>query len=178
MRTKIKSIIGLKFNKLTIISEENKNCTCLCDCDNNTITNRYRILSGHTKSCGCLQKEMMRKRNNKNKGIQITKYGASFGSIRKVYRTKGQEYKLTDEELHKLITSNCYYCDAIPSNVMKDTRDKNRIPFTYNGIDRFDNTLGYVVNNCVTCCKRCNVAKNDMTYNDFIDLCKKIAEKH
>jgi hypothetical protein len=85
---------------------------------------------------------------------------------------------LTDDELHSLITSNCHYCGALPSNAMKDTRNKDKTPFIYNGIDRVDNTLGYTLLNSVSCCKRCNIAKNDMTYNDFINLCKRIANKH
>ena len=177
MRSKI-NIIGSKFNRLTITAQEKSMCTCICDCGKTTIVPRHRILSNHTKSCGCLQKDKLINRNNETKGIQVTKYGSCFGSIRKVYRTKGKTYDLTDDELYKLITSNCHYCDAIPSNVMKDTRDVNKIPFIYNGVDRVDNTLGYTLSNSVSCCKRCNIAKNDMKYSDFIDLCKRISDKH
>ena len=41
--------------------------------------------------------------------------------------------------------------------------------YTYNGIDRKDNNLGYEKANCVPCCKRCNQMKNDMTMDEFIN---------
>ncbi len=39
--------------------------------------------------------------------------------------------------------------------------------FVYNGIDRLDNALGYTLDNCVPCCKRCNQAKNNMGLKEF-----------
>ena len=39
--------------------------------------------------------------------------------------------------------------------------------FYYNGIDRIDNTKGYLSDNCVSCCSHCNTAKMQMTYEDF-----------
>jgi hypothetical protein len=172
------NLVGLKFSRLTVLSEDKDRCTCQCDCGKITITNRYRILSNHTRSCGCLQKEALINRNHKLVGVKTTKYGASFGAIRKTYRIKGKKYDLTDDQFHILITSNCHYCNASPSNIMKDVKNKNNVPFVYNGVDRVNNELGYSISNSVSCCKRCNIAKNDMSYSDFIDLCKKIANRH
>jgi 5-methylcytosine-specific restriction endonuclease McrA len=39
--------------------------------------------------------------------------------------------------------------------------------FIQSGIDRIDNTLGYNIENCVSCCKDCNRAKSDKTLNEF-----------
>ena len=46
--------------------------------------------------------------------------------------------------------------------------------FYYNGIDRKDNFLGYTLSNVVTCCKKCNFLKRDMSYIDFINYIKQI----
>ena len=66
---KFKDITGQKFGKLTVIKRiENKHTKanglqaqwlCKCDCGNETITITNRLLSGKTKSCGCLHKEVM-----------------------------------------------------------------------------------------------------------------------
>lgn len=37
----------------------------------------------------------------------------------------------------------------------------------YNGIDRIDNSKGYNLDNCVTCCTQCNTAKMQETEEDF-----------
>ncbi len=38
----------------------------------------------------------------------------------------------------------------------------------YNGIDRKNSTLGYTMDNCVTCCGSCNIMKNKFTEEEFI----------
>ena len=43
-----------------------------------------------------------------------------------------------------------------------------------NGVDRFDNDIGYTVENVNSCCGECNFMKNDMEYNDFLEQLKKI----
>jgi 5-methylcytosine-specific restriction endonuclease McrA len=39
--------------------------------------------------------------------------------------------------------------------------------YIYNGIDRIDNERGYLPDNAVPCCKRCNQAKADMAIDEF-----------
>ena len=43
-----------------------------------------------------------------------------------------------------------------------------------NGIDRFDNTLGYIESNCKSCCNTCNMMKNRFSYHDILDKFNKI----
>lgn len=45
-----------------------------------------------------------------------------------------------------------------------------------NGIDRKDSGRGYYQENCLPCCKICNVMKSTMSYNDFIEHCIKISK--
>ena len=37
------------------------------------------------------------------------------------------------------------------------------------GIDRIDNSIGYLEENCAPCCKYCNYMKKDMSEQDFLD---------
>ena len=58
----MKDLIGQKFNKLTVIEKvtDEKGKTkwrCKCDCGNEKIIRGDSLRSGHTKSCGCLQRE-------------------------------------------------------------------------------------------------------------------------
>lgn len=50
-------LIGQKFNRLTVIRREGKGWLCQCECGGTTITTTTHLKTGHTKSCGCLQKE-------------------------------------------------------------------------------------------------------------------------
>lgn len=82
------NIIGQKFGRLTAKKEVRKNgCIhfkCKCDCGKETTVNVYNLIRGCTKSCGCLQKESLKRQTNK---ITEDITGQVFGeltAIRKV----------------------------------------------------------------------------------------------
>lgn len=57
-------MIGQRYGRLVAIEEMQprkslKVFKCICDCGNIIITQRANLRSGHTKSCGCLKKEMI-----------------------------------------------------------------------------------------------------------------------
>lgn len=45
-----------------------------------------------------------------------------------------------------------------------------------NGVDRFDNEIGYTFHNSNACCGQCNIMKKEMDYSIFMDKLKKIHE--
>ncbi len=70
-------LIGQKFGRLTVISyagdsyigsDNNSKYVCICDCGNTTIVGANKLKSGHTRSCGCLQKEAIRKIQKQSPG--------------------------------------------------------------------------------------------------------------
>lgn len=91
-------------------------------------------------------------------------YGKEIGSwaatVVKTARNNAKkrklEWKLTDIEAFEFMISKCGYCGDEPS-----------IPENKNGIDRIDNNVGYIFDNCVACCKYCNYAKFTNNINDF-----------
>lgn len=53
--------VGMKFGRLTVIGEGKREkgvykWKCKCECGNITFVDSNKLRSGHTKSCGCLQK--------------------------------------------------------------------------------------------------------------------------
>ena len=46
--------------------------------------------------------------------------------------------------------------------------------YKYNGIDRVDNKIGYELDNCVSCCIKCNKAKSYFGQDEFLNHIKKI----
>jgi hypothetical protein len=71
---------------------------------------------------------------------------------------------------------DCHYCGVSPSMVR--VLPSGRGAFTYNGLDRVDNTLGYMLENVVPCCKTCNIAKGTMPYDDFMAWIGRLIEYH
>ncbi len=88
-------------------------------------------------------------------------------------RRRGWVWELTKEEAKSLFVQPCYYCGDAPAAVK--TIPNGRGSFTFNGIDRLDNALGYVYSNCVACCKTCNYMKRTMSVKDFLVHIRKMA---
>jgi hypothetical protein len=80
-------------------------------------------------------------------------------------KRRNKEFRITLEQATKLFQSSCFYCGC---------KDKVRL----NGIDRKDNTIGYLPNNVVSCCTFCNISKHTLSYDDFILQCHRIAKRH
>lgn len=74
------------------------------------------------------------------------------------------EFNITPEEFDNYVLGDCYICGC-----GKITNINHR-----NGVDRFDNTKGYTIENCRSCCSNCNYLKRDYNYKDFIDKCAMI----
>lgn len=69
---KKRELVGQKFENLTVIKEygrdkyKNVLWECLCDCGEKTIVTSGNLVTGHTKSCGCLQKIRIISSNTKH----------------------------------------------------------------------------------------------------------------
>lgn len=81
-------------------------------------------------------------------------------------RTKdGHSFELTFEQFFNISIQNCHYCNAEPSRkaiYMKET-------IMINGIDRKNNAIGYIMDNCVPCCWSCNKAKGTRDDKQFME---------
>lgn len=137
---------------------------CVCKCDKELIVLADRLLNGNSKSCGSCWRQVpgMAFRN----AVHNYKNGAL---------NRGYDFSLTDEQCRTLFLLDCFYCGTPPSNVSKARWKSGKEEFIYSGIDRRDNTIGYVESNCVSCCYTCNRAKLKRSEKDFIDHCKAVA---
>jgi hypothetical protein len=75
-------VVGNKCGRLTIIGTipdtHPTKVKCKCDCGNDYIGIQTDIISGHTQSCGCLQKERISESNTKDWTGIISEYGIKF----------------------------------------------------------------------------------------------------
>jgi 5-methylcytosine-specific restriction endonuclease McrA len=148
---------------------------CECECGNKIEVRNSNLTSLSTKSCGCLLKE-----HNKKLAISRVSDKSSFNHLYNEYKRNaikyGRVFKLTEEEFKILTSNNCHYCGIPPSKEIISNGSKifKGGGYKYNGIDRFNNELGYELDNSVTCCWKCNNAKKDMHISDFKDWIKQI----
>ncbi len=82
-----------------------------------------------------------------NKKYELRKFKLAQRSA----RDRNKEFTLTLEEYSQLVYENCYYCNNI----------LGQKPIQGVGLDRLDNSKGYVTDNCVSCCMICNQLKMD-----------------
>jgi hypothetical protein len=76
----------------------------------------------------------------------------------------GRAFEIDLDYFKQLIENgSCFYCGSTEVRL---------------GLDRIDSSVGYTKENILPCCRRCNVAKNDMPIKDFLELCRKIAKLH
>ena len=69
-----KDLTNNKFGRLTVINyvgktkDRHAKWLCKCECGNEVVVNGNSLISGHTQSCGCLQKERTSKSRYKHGG--------------------------------------------------------------------------------------------------------------
>lgn len=79
-------------------------------------------------------------------------------------KQKNRDFLISYEDFIKHFwQKDCYYCGDLVKNA---------------GIDRLDNNIGYVLDNCVSCCSMCNWMKRSFPEKEFIEKCIKISNKH
>lgn len=81
-------------------------------------------------------------------------------------RRHEREWSLSDQDFDDLVASDCFYCGLPPSNQRKS--------FTYSGIDRANNNLGYIPGNVIPCCETCNYAKRAMSQDEFFNWIERV----
>jgi hypothetical protein len=144
---------------------------CICGKEFTLYSNDH----SNTKSCGC----HLRRATLSRHGLSLddfspdekisTPFNAALLSEWSAYKEadsrKGREFSLSIDQFRKLITGTCEYCG---------TRDHKKLikgqEIDMYGIDRVNPHIGHTVDNCISCCKMCNWAKNSLMLPDFLDI--------
>lgn len=128
------------------------------------VKNKKDGLDSWCKTCksevGCEYSKVQRQNNHeailKQEHIKRQMPKGKF----KLYRDKAKErnlaFNLTFNEFMLFWQKPCHYCGFDVLTI---------------GLDRKDNTLGYTVENVVSCCPECNTAKFDLfTYKEMVSI--------
>jgi len=91
---------------------------------------------------------------------------------------RNHTFELLFNDFVNIISQDCYYCGDKPqrsSNKLLVSRGHiNEPPLYYNGVDRQNSEIGYVISNCVSCCGKCNYMKHILSEDDFYFQIEKI----
>lgn len=172
-------LVGQTFNRLECLqyvsTDKRGNARYLwkCNCGTEKEIDGSKVKTGITVSCGYIAKESAAKRIVPNK---LDPGEASFNMYYRTYRdgakNRNREFELTKQEFKEISKRDCVYCGEGPRPVTWNKRMNG--PYVGNGIDRADNTKGYIKDNVVTCCSNCNIMKSNKTKEEFFNHIKKI----
>lgn len=81
---------------------------------------------------------------------------SNYNNYKKGAIERNYDFNLSEQEYNQIVSQNCYICG-------KSNNTQHR-----NGIDRYDNNIGYIIDNCRPCCGQCNFMKKDFNYEYMI----------
>lgn len=136
--------VGSVYGRLTVLSVQtgtkDRQATCRCECGATVAVAVSSIRAGHTKSCGCLRKEMVAEKNTTHGQAGTPLYRVWSSMWDRCTREKSQQY-----------------ADYGGRGITVDPRwekfetflaDMGTPPFEGASIDREDNDKGYSPENC------------------------------
>jgi hypothetical protein len=145
-------LLGQKFGRLEVIKfvGVDKNHTCLwlcrCDCGNEKIVEGSNLRNGHTQSCNCLRYEKVAEKKRFKFGESCL--NSLYGRYKDSAKKRGLIFDLSKDIFKQLTKQDCFYCGKEPSQIVSQKGFYGK--YVYNGIDRVDNSLGYILDNVVS----------------------------
>jgi hypothetical protein len=140
-----------------------------CSCGTEKLIAARHLSSGCSTSCGCLKIEILKRNASLPEGQAAKNH--VIGYYKKSAEIRGLLWSISDEDFFSLNKNNCFYCDSSPSKISALPSGQ----YTYNGVDRVNNSLGYEKGNVVACCEICNLAKRDLSYAEFSAWLNRVA---
>lgn len=144
---------------------------CRCDCGFEKLIRTADLVGKYTSMCIKCSNTI------KNQGKILKDFGACKNKIllqvKRQATSRNLDFTLSNKEILDLVFQPCFYCGKEHSNTAKSTTGDILLS---NGIDRVDNTKGYVQGNVVPCCRYCNISKFDLETKEWIENISRILE--
>ena len=141
-------------------------------CHTDGVRRKTDVMRGKIKSCGC----------HKNKGSNNGQWygyeelnGRTFGHYKKGAKKRNIEFNVTIEYLWDVYIKQNKKCPYTGVElILSPKTSDNRTPENAS-LDRIDSSKGYIEGNVQWVLKKVNNMKNDMSHDEFIELCSSIS---
>lgn len=140
---------------------------CRCRCGKEVTVQGGNLTSGNSKSCGCLQREIQHERSEANK---LRPFEAAYNNLKRMAKLMNADVQISYEKfLGYTKVTVCHYCGEV-------------ITWKPQGIqayrlDRKDPKVGYLEENLVVCCARCNLSKtNRYTHDEWLCMAQALQQ--
>lgn len=110
-------------------------------CGQNRDTNAF-----YCKKCNAKRMQLLRIKDPMRSSYNVYKTNAKINN---------RKFELTLDEFKNTVKEPCHYCGG-----------NNKRGFV--GVDRIDSSKGYLINNVLPCCTKCNSSKANSSYDEFI----------
>lgn len=187
MHWRTSNIKGHIFGKLIVLEYSGKTThkdsrastwLCGCLCGKTLIVPGTALRRGNTASCGCSRRSLRRRTIVSKATRAVDGYKSSLMRLVYTYRAsakkKGVPFALTILEFEQLVLRDCTYCGQPPDKLRDMSVVDEERKYYFSGIDRVDNSKGYVPENCAPCCTRCNWMKRELSSEHFLQHATKI----
>lgn len=166
---------GHIFGKLTVLSYAGRRgrftmWLTRCECGIEKSYRRDQLVGGHVVSCGCWRRDRI---PIKGRATRERLVNIKFKQYQRDATKDGKSWELTFEQFDSIISKPCFYCGASPEKAGHPIVRKT-IQLHWNGVDRFENEIGYNLQNCVPCCSICNYMKRCLSAEAFIHHCQRV----
>jgi len=174
-----KDLTGQIFHRLTVVEFADNvkgyvRWKCKCECGKYTIVRGSKLISGHTKSCGCYSREKAQQTKRTGHG-DIT--GQYWATLQNGARTRNLVFNVSIEDVwnlflkqnRKCALSGLELCFAKYDRAIKGSQQTA-------SLDRIDSNIGYVIDNLQWIHKKLNVMKMSLPNQEFIDWCHLISQ--
>lgn len=138
--------IGTRFERLIVlkyagVKDRKALWKCRCDCGNTTIVQGKKLRNGHTRSCGCLQRERAAEVHTKHSMSNIPEY--------KIWKEMKRRCSVeTAKGYQNYGGRGIKVCESWKRSFESFYSDMGERPSAQYSLGRIDNDKGYVANNC------------------------------
>jgi len=183
----MEDIIGKKYGLIEVIEfvkrEKHPKHNCYkhyymgrCECGKEKEFLRQNLITGHTKSCGCLKRRIGSVNPTFSGSGEI---GSSFWwSVKRHADTRNLIFEISAQDAWDVFVSQKGMCalSGLPLSLNQGRNPVTKSTMKTASLDRIDSEIGYVKGNIQWVHKDINKMKMNLTEDRFKELCRLVSE--